>query len=471
MKSNINIGTKDVIWNYFATFLQLGNGLILLPFILHYFPAETFTIWTVFSTIIALTVLLDLGFNQSFARNISYVMSGAKELKSTGFDDVDVFSAEIDFHLFRGVIDSMKRFYRQISFILLVLLLTVGSYYIYSISQNYTGNKNEIYISWIILSLINAYSLYTFYYDALLQGKGLVKTAKQIQVAGQSVYLIVAIVLILLKFDLIAVVAAQVLSVVVRRTIAYFAVYTNEFKNNISVKSQFSTKEILKFIFPNAVKLGLVNIGNAIVTRSAVIIGALYLSYEEMASYGITIQIVWVLGSVGTVYFSTFIPKLIQLRAQKEEEEIKKIYIVSILFLMIIFLLGGAGLMIFGDYLLELIKSKTKLLPILYIFSLLIIQFLDNYRGMAEWVLSTKNEIPFFKASIFTGAGMLILILGFLNYTSIGVWSLIMAPAIAQNCYQNWKWPVVVINELKIRFEDFYTIFRTGFNKVRSLKI
>ena len=46
---------------------------------------------------------------------------------------------------------------------------------------------------------------------------------------------------------------------------------------------------------------------------------------------------------------------------------------------------------------------------------------------MAEWVLSTKNEIPFFKASLFAGGLMLILLFIFLRYTTLGIWSLILA--------------------------------------------
>ena len=85
----MNIGQKDVLWNYAATILQTGVGVILLPFILNTFPQETVAIWGIFSTIIALTVLLDFGFGPSFARNVSYVVSGVTELKSTGYQIVE----------------------------------------------------------------------------------------------------------------------------------------------------------------------------------------------------------------------------------------------------------------------------------------------------------------------------------------------------------------------------------------------
>jgi O-antigen/teichoic acid export membrane protein len=467
--NSITISHKDVIWNFIATFLQLGTGVILMPFILHYFPSETFAIWTIFSTIIALTVLLDLGFNQSFARNISYVISGAQELKKSGFQTVNEGYQSIDFPLLKGIIDTMRWFYSRLAVILFVLLITLGSFYIYRVALHYNGDKLEIYVSWIILCLINSYSLYTFYYDSLMQGKGLVKRVKQIQIAGQSIYLLVAIALILLKFNLIAVVSAQVLSIIVRRTLSYFTVYTKEFKKQLSVPTKYSKDEILKSIYPNALKLGFVNIGNAIVTRSSVIIGALYLTLNDMAAYGITIQIVWVLASVGTVYFSTYIPKIIQYRAQGNETKITKIYLYSCLFLLFTFLIGGCGLSLFGAKILTLIGSKTQLLPKMHMIVILVVLFFDYNRGMAEWVLSTKNEIPFFKASIFAGGIMLLLLFVFLKYTNLGIWSLILAPAIAQGCYQNWKWPLVVFKELNIRFFDIFNSMHLAVQEIKRL--
>lgn len=452
--SNINIGHKDVIWSFIATFLQLGTGVILMPFILHYFPSETFAIWTIFSTIIALTILLDMGFNQSFARNISYVISGAKELKKTGFQQVETSNPVIDFSLLKGIIVTMKWFYARLAIILFILLITAGSYYIYTVAHSYNGEKMDIYISWAILSIINSYSLYTFYYDSVMQGKGMMKQVKQIQIAGQSVYLLVAIALILLKFNLIAVVSAQVLSIITRRSLSYLIVFTKDFKQQLAVESKLSKNKILQSIYPNAIKLGSVNIGNAIVTRSSVIIGALYLSLDSMASYGITIQLGWVLASVGTVYFTTFIPKIIQFRAQSNNTGIKRIYIQSCLFLILIFSLGGIVLILGGDLVLKLIGSKTHLLSSLEILAILVVLFFDYNRGMAEWMLSTKNEIPFFKASIFTGTLMLVILLALLKFSHLGVWCLILAPGIAQNCYQNWKWPMVVAKELRIHFSD-----------------
>jgi hypothetical protein len=59
------------------------------------------------------------------------------------------------------------------------------------------------------------------------------------------------------------------------------------------------------------------------------------------------------------------------------------------------------------------------------------------------------NRIPFFIPSLASGAATLILLWLFLGPLHLGVLGLILAPGCAQLAYQNWKWPSVVIKELR----------------------
>ncbi|MDR1226007.1 MAG: hypothetical protein LBK47_03810 [Prevotellaceae bacterium] len=467
MSSTINIGRKDVLWNYAATFLQIGVGVILLPFILRVFPQETVAIWTIFTTIIALAGLLDFGFNPSFARNVSYVVSGVKELKATGYNTVESNNSEIDYSLFKGLINAMKWFYARTAAILFVLLATAGTYYIHTVLKNYSGNHTEVYIAWAILVAINSYSLYTTHYDSLMQGKGLIKRSKQIQIIGQSVYLIVAVVLILLHFNLIAVISAQALSIVIRRILSYRAVYTSEFKKLINNVTARAKKDFIKPILPNAVKVGLTGLGGFLVVRSSMIMGSLYLSLETIASYGITVQIISIISSIASVYFATYQPKIVQHRTQNDTAAIKQLYLKGCMLLFGTFVLGGIVLVFLGDWALDVVKSQTPLLPKSFISVALLIYLLEANHTIAGGILLTKNEVPFFKASLFSGALTVILLLVFLNYTNLGVWGLILVQGIAQGCYQNWKWPREVIRELYVKRNDIHESLRRVKNNLK----
>jgi len=443
----MQIGQKDLFWNYAATFLQIGAGVILLPFILRMFPQETVAIWTIFSSIIAISSILDFGFNPSFTRNVSYIVSGVKELKKDGYQTVESNDSEIDYSLFKGLINAMRWFYGRMAFILFALLITAGSYYIYIILKNYSGSHIEIYISWFILCFINSYLLYTTYYDALLQGQGLVKKSKQIQMIGHIIYLLITIILIILHFNLIAIVSAQALSIIVRRLLSYKTIYTPEFKQHLHGTTAKSHKDILKLIYLNAVKIGITSFGGFLVARSSVIIGSLYLPLETIASYGITIQIISIIAGVGTVFFFTYQPKIIQHRIQNNISEIKKFYVKACLISLIIYIICGTSLLCLGDWLLYLFSSKTPLLNKSLIGFALLISFLETNHGIAMGFLLTKNEVPFFKAALLSGGITVLLLFIFFKFLKFGVWGMVLAPGIVQGCYQNWRWPMFVIKE------------------------
>jgi O-antigen/teichoic acid export membrane protein len=344
----------------------------------------------------------------------------------------------------------MRWFYSRTACLLLVLLATAGTYYIHTVLKTYSGNHTEVYIAWGILVIINSYSLYTMYYDSLMQGQGLIKRSKQIQIVGQGVYLIVAVALILLHFNLIAIVSAQALSVIIRRILSYRTIYTSVFKGLLhSVKAK-STKEILKPVYPNAIKIGLTGLGGFLVSRSSIIIGSLYLSLGKIASYGITIQIIGIISSVACVYLTTYQAKIAQCRVQSDNDTIKQLYLKGCSFMFSTFLLGGMTLVFFGESVLDVIGSQTSLLSKSFMVFALLIYLLETNHTQAAIILLTKNEVPFFKAFLISGGSTSILLFIFLKYTNLDIWSLICAHGFVQLCYQNWKWPYEVFKQLNI---------------------
>jgi O-antigen/teichoic acid export membrane protein len=442
------------MWNYMATFLQIGVGVILLPFILRVFPQETVAIWNIFTTIITLAGLLDFGFNPSFARNVSYVVSGVKELKAIGYNTVESHNSEVDYSLFKGLINAMKWFYARTAVVFFVLLATAGTYYMHTVLKTYSGSHSEVYIAWAILVAINSYSLYTMYYDSLMQGQGLIKRSKQIQIVGQCVYLVVAVVLILLRFNLIAIVSAQALSVIIRRVLLYCTIYTDEFKQRLHNVKVYSKKKVLKSIYPNATKVGIASLGEFLVSRSALVIGSLFLSLNEIASYGLSLQLVMIIASISAVYFASYQPKIARYKVQNNDYAIVRIYLKSCGVMFFTFMVGGIGLIFFGDWALQIIKSQTLLLPSSFLIAMVIISYLDFNRGMAGWVLVAGNDVPFFKSNLITACLTLCLLFVFLQYANLGVWGLILAQGITQIAYQNWKWPMKVAKKLQISAVD-----------------
>ena len=441
------IGNKDLVWSVLATFFKMGAGVLLFPVILRMLPAETVGIWTVFTVVTSLSLLLDFGFNSSFARNIAYIFTGVESLQKNGFSAA---SDAVNYDLLKSTIRAMRWFYSRVALALLVLLLTFGTWYIHTLLQTYKGDTTEIYVAWFLLCIINTYNLYTLYYESLMRARGFVKRLNQIILVGNIAYIAVAAVLVLTGFGLVSIVSAQIASVVIIRILSKKYFFDSELVDSLSAANDNRFKEVLTAIYPNAVKVGLTGLGGFLINKSATFIGALYLPLEDIGSYGITMQVVMVFVAMGNLYYTVYLPKVFQWRVEHDFSAIRSVYFKSVGLLVLVYIVCGLGVALCGNWLLGLIGSQTYLFSGTLLFVTLLVAFLEQNHAMAGAFLLSKNEVPFFRASLLSAAATLFLLFLFLAYFKIGLWGLILAPGIAQLCYQNWKWPMEMIKELFI---------------------
>jgi len=447
----------DVLWNYIATFFKISSSLLLLPLILHKLPSEDVGIWTIFTSIAALVFLIDFGFNSSFSRNVTYIFSGVNTLQKDGHETLEGNTGQINYGLLKGLLSSMRWFYSRVSTALLFLLATGGTLYMHRLLNDYHGNKLNIYIAWFLFISINTYNLYTLYYDALLEGRGLIRVSKKITILGHVVYLLVSVIAIFLGCGLIALVLAQLVSIILIRTISQRQFFTPEIVSSLKAAEGADRKDILKAIYPNALKYGVTSLGGFMIQKSSIFIGSLYLALPAIASFGVTKQIMDISVGVANISIATFLPQIANLRVGGNFERIKVICVKGIMIANTIFTLVALTVILFGPGLLHLIKSNTTLnQQVLAIVAMSSLIGLNS--GIAGAIISTKNHIPFVKPSLLSGIGTVLLLLVFFNFTHLGLIGMALAPGIVDLCYQGWKWPLVVIKELNLRVSDFVKV-------------
>ena len=246
--------------------------------------------------------------------------------------------------------------------VLFVLLATLGTFYVYTLMQDYGGNVGEVYVAWAILVLINSYNLYTLYYEALLNGKGLIKRVHQIILVGNVVYIAFAIVLILLGGGLVAIVSSQAISVLLVRFLSKRTFYTNEIVDGLRVADGANYKNVLSVITPNAVKVGFTSLGGFVINKSSMFIGSLFVSLEIMASYGITLQLLSVVSSLALLYTNVYLPKVFQWRVEHRVEQVRRTFYTSMLLVFVVFVCGGLAIGLLGNWALDILGSDTQLL-------------------------------------------------------------------------------------------------------------
>jgi O-antigen/teichoic acid export membrane protein len=455
----LKISTTDVLWNLGATLLRVASGIILLPLALRTLSAEDVGLWTVFITVGSFTVLMDFGFTQAFSRNLIYIFSGVKYLKSDGYDLVKG-DTEVDYSLLKGVLSVMRKYYLIMALVLLFIMVTAGSFYISSILRDYTGNYSLAIISWVLYTLLTVYQMYTLYYEALMQGRGFITQLKKIIIISQVLEIIVTASFLVAGFGIFSMVTGKLVSVFINRVLCYRTFFDPQLLDILKSQSLYSPKELFEVISPNAIKIGITSLGGFLVQRSSFFIGSLYLPLSDIASYGITIQVLNLLAAVSNIYIATYLPKITYDRVNDNNQSIKRLYLQGLIAMTATYFAGSVFLVLLGNPVLELIHSKTFFViqPILIL--ALVLSMVETNFVMAGNILHTKNEVPFFKASIFSGIAIFILILLSFEFTSLGLYGMVIVPLLVDLAYQGWKWPWEVIREFKIKSADFRDLIK-----------
>ena len=453
----IKITKKDVLWSYFAQIFTAASGLITLPLILKLLSAEEIGMNYLMLSLGALVSLFDFGFTPQFSRNIAYVFTGAQVLQKEGVTVAETSS--INYRLLATMIHTAEFVYRRLAIVVLVAMLTLGTYYVYYVTKGFTNIHNSLSI-WVLYSLGTFFNIYYSYYSSLLIGKGLIMESKKAMVYSRLVYILIAFGFLLTGFGLIGIVLANFIAPFVNRFISYRYFFTEELNEQISIYS-ISKKEkleLFEIVWYNAKKLGLVFLGAYAINKLSIFLAGLYLPLSEIGSYGLMIQLFGLLSMVSGMFFTVFEPRFSSLQTKGDTTALLKEFAFSMNIYYLIFIIGAIGLFYLGPYFLSLISSNVTLPSFFIMLLFSVVVFLEGNHSNFATLIVTKNRVPFVTSAL--AAGFFIGLGGYisLKYTGYRILGLVAVQGLVQIAYANWKWPHIVCKEFGISFLEFIKI-------------
>lgn len=411
-------------------------------------------------TVSAMVALLDFGFAPQFARNITYVFSGAHELKKEG---VAPSSGTVDYTLLANIIKVAKKVYAIIAVITLALMLSAGTVYIHHVTDGFTNVRHSLAI-WVIYSVSVFFNIYFVYFTSLLTGRGLIKESKIAMIAQRLAYICLTFTLLLTGFGLLGVVIANLLAPFVGGLLSYKMFYDAEIKARLSDcrPDAQEQKRLFTIIWYNAKKLGLVFLGSYAINKLGMFFAGLYLSLAEVASYGLMIQLVGIISVVANTLVNSAQPVFSAYRTEGRHRELLDRFALTMNVYYILFIVGSIALIFAGPWVLKAIGSNAAL-PSALIVSLysLVILLEGNHAAFATFIV-TGNKIPFVESSLLSGAAICIGSFLSLKYTAFSIFGLVAVQGICQLAYSNWKWPYVVCRDFNVSFLSF---LRIGFDQ------
>ena len=448
MSNNIIITKKDIVWNYIALFFNMGAGVIVLPLILHYLTAEEIGLNYLMLTISSMVALIDFGFAPQIGRNITYALSGANRVEREGLHDQA--SVEPNFRLLAIVIEGAKYIYRRLSMVVLILMLTLGTYYIHYVTHGFKDVDNTLWI-WIVFCVSNYFNIYFIYYRSLLTGSGKIYESSVSIILSKLTYIIVCGVLAIYGFGLVSIVAANMLAPLVLFLYSHKIFYTPELIKKIPVDIQKDEiKEAISGIWYNAKKLGINSLGSFAILKLNVFLVGLFLPLPIVGSFGILTQVIPTLSSVATALFHSYQPQIASLQVRHDKVAITKKLSLTVVVYWLTMVLGGIALILLLPWVLKIIGSNAAIPPMYISILYLFVMILEGNHTIFATVIVTSNRVPFVSAGLISGALIGVLMFLSLKFTTLDLFGVVLAQGVVQLAYNNWKWPKYVLNDLKI---------------------
>lgn len=462
----IKSSKSDVIWSYVGIIMSMGSNFILLPFLMRLIDSEFLGLWYVYLSMGGIVTLFDFGFNPTFARNVAYCWSGAAKLNPEGVKYSE--SKEPNYVLLKKVISTCKMVYLVISLIALLLLLTVGSVYIFSISGEIFNGI--VVASWIIYTAAVFLNLYFGYFATFLRGVGAVSKYYKINVFARLIQIVISIVLLYMGLGIIAVALAYLLYGFMLRFLSKSAFFKYQGLGNhisqIQEKVSFEeTKSLFLTVWHNAWRDGIVAVANYCANQASTLIASMFLTLTQVGIYSISVQLITAIATIAAGLYTAYQPAMQSSYANNNEQNSQRLMAVAMVAYSFIFWLGIIVLLVGGVPILKILKPE-------YIYDKLVISGIAVYnyfykrQSYYASFISNTNRVPYVYSYLVSSIAGVIMSVLMIYLFNLGIWGLIIGQFIPQVIYNCWKWPREVYSILEISWARFVKL---GFVELENI--
>ena len=464
MESIITTTKKDIIWNYIAIFFNMGAGILVLPMILHFLTDNEVGLNYIMLTVTSMVTLIDFGFSPQIGRNITYALSGAKEIEKEGLHRV--VEASPNFRLLATVIESAKYIYKRMSLFVLFALVIGGTPYIYYVTHGFSDVNNTLAI-WAIFCVSSYFNVYFIYYRSLLTGSGKIYESSVSVIISKLAYIVISCILLVFGCGLFSVVVANFVSPLVLFAYSHMKFYTAEMRENLPTDITLEEiKHAIKAIWHNAKKIGINALGTFATLKFGTFIIGFFLPLAVVGSFGLINQVIGALSVFASAMFNSYLPLMSNLQIQHNYTEITRKLSMTMLLYWLVMLLGGIALLYFLPFILKLIGSSVVLPSNTVCVLYLIVMLLEQNHSNFATLIVTANEVPFVKAGLLAGLATAILTFLSLRFTNLGLLGVVLAQGGVQLVYNNWKWPCYVMKSLDVNVP---ILIKTGVDEWKKI--
>ena len=418
----------DRVWNSptlmtWGSFLTRSLSLVIvLPLILTRLSTSEIALWYLFSTIIGLQMLADVGFSPTFSRVIAYGMGGLNtfDIKDLRTIRQSPSLSEPNWETIEKICSTMGAVYLRLTVISIFLLATLGTCALWKPIST-IADITSGWIAWSIILLASTVTLLGNTYSAYLQGVNQIALLRRWEILTSLGAIGTSFIVLLLGGGLLGLVIAN-------QGWLVFNIFRNRWlcaKIKGGRFQQFTHKEIDPIVFeavwPSAWRSGLgVFMSYGLVQISGVIY-AQFGSASGVASYLLALKLMQTISQFSQAPFYSKLPLLAKLRSEGNLEQQVNVAKRGMLLAYWTYVAGFIGLGVFVTPLLRLIGSNAEFVSPLLWGIMGLSMFAERYGAMHIQLYSTTNHIIWHIANGVSGVIYLVVVLAL--FKQIGVYA------------------------------------------------
>ena len=457
---------SSVAWSLAFNAIRLASALVLLPLVLRsqYLSQNDLGMYWVFADLSALAILFDFGFSPSVARNVSYVMAGARELTAEGHPET-ASGGTPNLPLLWQLLRSTQRLFLYLSAAACIVLGVVGSVTVASRAME-TSEPSVTWLAWGLVLFSATLEIYAGWWNTFLRGMNQVLASAKISVIAYGLRLALAAILLISGAGLLALPIAGLVSSILHRTLSRRrCLHTLGTPPTVSLSGS-----LIAVLWPNSWRTGVQFLSVYLATKANTLLCLKFLGLGVTANYGLTATVTNLIASMSMVWTSVKWPLIGQYCKLQDFDRLRAVLWPRFWLQTLSFLALAAVAVAMGPILLNAIGSNKQLLPMALFLALLTYSFLETQFTFWTTLLSLlRNQIPSLWPTVITNVVSLSVVLTLIfllgkepvqeidrqQWVLRGVEIFAFTPLCVGLLFNFWFWPIAGARSIGTRFLRF----------------
>lgn len=449
MKAISRIWNSPTINTWGSFFVKALSLVLLIPLILNKFSTAEIAIWYLFSAIIGLQGLADLGFGSSFIRVIAYATGGIKDLESLGKKQYR--NKGPNFVLLDNILSTMKFTYKKLTIYVAIFITIIGT-----LSVNKLINQSdmvfEAWLSWTIIIIVTTISFWGRTYSNYLQGANHITLLRRWEAILAFLSIISSAIVIFLGGKLLTLVIVHQSWVIINVFINKYLCNRLYHKKYNSIISQ-NINDIYNAVWKRAWRSGLGVLMSYGVIQSSGLIYAQIGTTAEIASYLLGLKIIQTISSFSRAPFYSKIPHMSRLFSENNIGKLLMTAQRGMFFSHVSYVIVFISVGLFFDEFLVLIQSNAAFVSESMWMLMGIAFFLERYGAMHIQLYSTSNQIIWHIAN--GVSGVLYILSSLLLFSKLGIYAFPIGMIVGNLGFYTWYSAIHAYKEFKMDFMSF----------------